>query len=529
MVFLGEESLEWALKHLTRYYDSDFCPVAFEFSAIKQGWTSIKSHLRSIDLDEYTPQSPLIHLAPKANGTFRVVHRLDPIDSLLYTALVYEVHRIIEDYRIPESESIACSYRIKPDVSGSFFDREETGWDNFTRKTELLADEYVGGYVLTCDIADFYNQIYLHRIQNVLAEAGPAEGEPRAKAIECFLTRLNTKTSRGVPVGPAASIVLAEAIMADIDKKILAYTHDFVRWVDDIRIFLSSEWEATYVLHELTRYLYSNHRLVLSGEKTLILQVKDFKARYFRDREAEEKSAISATAEVLALDQIMAEMLAGLPAYEAADLAMDIDVERERIHEKISELSEFEVLSKAYLQLLDKMLSADRLDMTMLRRIFRVAARHRIRSILPLSLTNFTKLLPVVREVVIYLYRVVNEEVVKRHWSLFQDIMKAKQMSLPFVNMWVSFLLTNSHFAGTDIPNVLAIRDRALIARRDKDTTWVKSYKDGLDNLPPWDRRAVLYSASILSSDELKHWASLVAGKGDPLDKALAEYVVLQH
>lgn len=529
MVLLKSDSLDWALEHINHYYDSDFFPDAFEFDAIKHGWGYIKSYLMSIDLDDYIPSSPLLCLAPKANGTFRVVHRLDPLDALLYTALVYELFEDIENYRLPESENIACSYRIKPDASGSFFDKEDTGWDNFAGKTKELIGKFDGGYVLVCDIADFYNQIYIHRIQNVLEEAGSIKDEPRAKTIETFLIRLNTKTSQGIPVGPAASILLAEVIMADIDSMIYAETHDFVRWVDDIRIFFSSEWEATYALHDLTRYLYSTHRLILSGEKTMILPVADFKSKHFRSPETEEALARYATAEELAHNKVLDEFLSSLPPYSELDIADDLEIEYEHIYVKMLELSDFEIISKAYPELFEKALQMDHIDMPMLRHLLRAAGRYRIRSITPIVLQNFVPLLPVIREVVIYLKRILNKELIMRNSSAIEKIISSDQMNLPYVSMWISYLLADKRFEGTPIPSKISIRDRALIARRDRDTTWVKSNKAGLDNLSPWDRRAVIYSASILSHSELKHWAGLVASKGDPLDKALAEYVITQN
>ncbi len=257
MVSIKETALEWAFKHLTRYYDSDFYPKSFEFEAIENNWPSVKDFIIALDLNKYTPKSPFISLAPKANGTYRIVHKLDPIDSLIYTALVYEIHQIIEDYRIPASEHIACSYRIKPDINGSFFDRNENGWSQHKRRIKCLSEKFKNGYVISCDITDFYNQIYTHRIQNIISEAGGGNFDEQAKILENFLHNLNTKTSRGVPVGPAASIVLAEAIMADIDKKIMSYTRDFTRWVDDIIIFIKNKEDAAFVFHQLTKYLYS--------------------------------------------------------------------------------------------------------------------------------------------------------------------------------------------------------------------------------------------------------------------------------
>jgi hypothetical protein len=131
---------------------------------------------------------------------------LDPLDALIYTALVKRSAEVFENYRIAESEGIACSYRITPDLTGSFFGPSEDGWSRFNSRTRDLAEEYEDGAVLICDFVDFYNQIYTHRLRNVIAEAGGTALEEYAKVVEYFVHGLNDKTSRGIPVGPAASI-----------------------------------------------------------------------------------------------------------------------------------------------------------------------------------------------------------------------------------------------------------------------------------------------------------------------------------
>ena len=188
---LKDTSLEWALRHLNKYYDSDFYPKPFEYEAINSYWTEVKRYIQNLDLSNYVPKTPFTSLAFKSKGTFRVVHQLEPIDAIIFTALVYELCQIIEDYRIPKTERIACSYRLETSVKGSFFDEENNGWSNYIGKSEDLANSYLEGYVLLCDITDFYNQIYLHRIQNIISEAGGDEYSNHAKFLEKFLMGLN--------------------------------------------------------------------------------------------------------------------------------------------------------------------------------------------------------------------------------------------------------------------------------------------------------------------------------------------------
>ena len=89
------------------------------------------------------------------------------------------------------------------------------------------------------DITDFYNQIYLHRLNNAI-ESADAQLKPVADDIETFLTTLNSKSSQGVPVEPAASIVMAEAVLIDVDAFLQDQGVVHTRYADDIRVFSNS-------------------------------------------------------------------------------------------------------------------------------------------------------------------------------------------------------------------------------------------------------------------------------------------------
>jgi hypothetical protein len=54
------------------------------------------------------------------------------------------VCEVIEQYRIPESENIVYSYRIKPDLEGSFFS-SGTVWDIYVSRIYELSEEYKEG------------------------------------------------------------------------------------------------------------------------------------------------------------------------------------------------------------------------------------------------------------------------------------------------------------------------------------------------------------------------------------------------
>ncbi len=518
---LKEEHLEWSLKHLQKYSHSDFYPRLFEFHAISHNWAEVKDYLLSLDLDAYQPKAPMINLAPKPNGTFRVVHQLDPIDSLIYTSLIREVSEVIENYRIPETQKKVFSYRIKPDLEGSFFPNDSTGWDDYLTRMDELTANYAEGYVVVADITDFYNQIYTHRIRNLISEAGDGSYDDQARTADAFLLSLNLQTSKGIPVGPAPSIILSELIMASIDKKILNYTHDFVRYSDDIRIFFARPEDAIRALHDLTQYLYTYHRLVFSGEKTRILSTSSFTKLYMAREDKTANAAVRAKADQITQGKIQ-ELLDNLPPY-SHDFNYD-EVYEETLVKVLSE-QQLELLATTYGELFKTAYSASPRNYTMLRHILRQSGRYRIRSIVPSVLDSFYGLRPIVRETVIYLNAVINDRVVLENKTKFEGLLSSFFMKLPFINIWVSYLLQNKCFNSIGLhppyDAILSQRAQALIALRRRDTTWVRGYRDNINVLGPWDKRAVLYSASILPPDEMKPWAATLASTGDIVDKSI--------
>jgi len=333
---------------------------------------------------------------------------------------------------------------------------------------------------------------------------------------------MNRKTSRGIPVGPAPSIILAELIMANIDNFIRDnHTNMFVRYVDDIRIFFDTVEEAVTTLHDLTSFLYSYHRLVLSSEKTRILKVEEFTSKYALDEQKVEEAAIMDEADELTSAK-MEELIENLPPYSGD---FDYDEEYEETLQKILTDEQFSLLASAYYKLVERAVAPPR-EYTMLRHVLRQAARYRIRSIIPLILDNFHKIVPVIRETVIYLNAVINNKVIQENQARFEQIFSHFFMTLPFVNLWVSYLLQNDSFNEINLPanyrRIISTRDQALIALRRQDTTWVRSYREKIDLLGFWDRRAALYSFSLLPASEMLPLITSIAASGDIIDKSVA-------
>lgn len=519
---LQDNSLEWALTHITSFGDTDILPVPFEYLAIRHDWDRIRPQLAGIDLEGYRPNSKAPveigpharFLVPKPSTGFRIVHQLDPLDALLYTAMVREVAQNVESTRVPVAQNVACSYRVNIDTQGRFF-AEDRGWPTFQSQSAELAKE--AKYVLLADIADFYNQLYQHRIENALETA--TVDVNRAKNIEGFLNKVSARHSRGVPVGPMASIILAEACLIDVDSLLITRGWSHTRYVDDFRVFGQSYEECLNALHSLTDYLYTGHRLCLQSSKTRIRLVETFIERDLKDPER--------LAEQGKIDKLQAliDQLRDITGYtfNLDDLA-DSDV-NDAVRDSLKEVFQTFV-------------GEEQISVGPIRYLLRRASSMRTRIIMRSLLENIEKLVPAFRDVAEYLIAVMPGDAKYRRPigdRLLEFADRSPYGRLPFIRTWLLHIFTQCPNTIEDAKLLalchdaeaqLGLRPRALAAKSLNDVAWVRSMKETWSNTSPRDQRAIVWAGSVLPDDEKKPWLNTVKSHHDLVVAAIATAVL---
>ena len=475
-----------------------------EFDALWHSWDEVKHELTSKNVNKLWVTHPRALPARKPKGVFRVVHQLEPVDALIYTALAYQVAPDVENARIAADQRVACSYRLNV-ADGNFF-ASGTGYTDFTSKTEELALAYE--YVLTTDITDFYNQIYLHRLNSAIEDANPTL-KPVGDDIEWFITTLNNKSSQGIPVGPAASIVMAEAIMVDIDQFLLGRGMPHTRYVDDIRVFSNSERSLSKILQDLTLYLYEQHRLTLSGEKTEILPATRFVEQHLHNSYAEERLKIFRSLEIFN------------PYADEYD------------ESSFEEEDEDTLLRRKLLEVTTRILEFEHLDLGLARSVIRRARRNNVAELIEPILANFSFFSPVINDVALYLAEVTDDESCGRLTPQLGSIIQSEVSDNGLVRFWMEWYLSRSPIfqRDNDIRSFLYssrnIENQARAAVISRNLTWVREKKNEIYNLGTWGRRAVLYSSQILPGDEKRHWLRMTIGSTPILaDKWVAKWIL---
>lgn len=504
-----KESLDWAIKSTNHYGDTDIFPTPFEYEAIKANWIEVQANLAVRDLASFSSSAPRIILMPKPDGTFRVAKQLDPFDSLLYSAILYEMAPNIESYRV--HSKIACSYRIDVQANGQIF-QEENGWDNFHSRSKELAESGKFKYVLMLDIADFYNQVSHHRIENALESANI--NRERAKNVENFLGSITATFSKGVPVGPIPSIILAEICLDDVDKRLLGKSISFARYVDDFRIFCSSKGHALNILQDLTEYFYTSHRFSFQSNKTKIVDIDSFTKRELEDPKEQEETL------------------------KVKNINDFIDIVSENLgyvitEDDISSETEAAINIENLNTLFKKCIVQKPLRLGFARYLLRRATKLRIRDTYELILANLETLAPVFSEVCKYFEKTLNQESAdKVKPVLYSFLSKNDYGKLPFVRMWVFDLLSKRPELFTfeealalaeDSNETLGLRPTALIARAYNRIDWIRQYKENWQCHDPWERRAIIWATSVLPMDERRPWVGkLKDTTSDLLEKSVA-------
>jgi hypothetical protein len=509
MFNLTESELDDAIAVINHHGYSSMLPALHEWERIKSNWSGIKNFIKSIDLDTYSPFKPMKVFSPKSRSNIRIVHLLHPQDLIIYTALVLIIKNDIESNRLTKKARRVFSYRITKD-SNRLYESSGT-YDLYLDQLRSKSEKQNVRFVAVADIADFYPRIYQHRLENaVQAVASTQRGVEVARVlVKKLISNLMENNSYGIPVGPYASRILAEALLIDVDAYLHSNRHDFVRWVDDYSIFCKSEYEAQSTLFKLGEWLYDQHGLTLQSEKTKILTVEDYSERVLpqpddtvRDRDS------------------VINLLRDISTNDYNDEWSDEDLDDELIETTLQELQAIDLVNMLNDSVSDRALVDYEVISYVLTRLPKMPdeLNEIKRDVLDFVIEHAELLYPVAEQVAKFvasfghLSKVEKKRIAKK---LLKPIQSSRNPPPDFYSMWMLNIFTTSkdwnnvseiakiyQSSSSEVVKRSAALAIAVCGTRAEALVVKGDYESGSDLL----KLAILEASHKLGTDERKHW-----------------------
>lgn len=275
---------------------SDITSESLELDLIGQFRTEFEAEVRAklnrgnVDDMEFRPLQHI--LTPKNRHVFdyRKAAILTPACAAKYLALVFQYADIVEEARVSVDQNVVFSCRFNP-TSESVFDKS-IGYSQWREQTKILASQQSCEYVVSCDIAAFYDRVNIHRIESTLLSIGVPQ--QLVQSTNKLLLFWSKKDSYGIPVGNIASRVLAEAALIDIDQYLIDQGIVFTRYVDDFRLFAPNLIVAQEWMNKLTTRLFRDG-LMLNVGKTQIREAESGKGDEEPEKVSEKAEEASET------------------------------------------------------------------------------------------------------------------------------------------------------------------------------------------------------------------------------------------
>lgn len=502
-------SLEWAVDFVQAHSDGDLFPKVLEIDALASDKAHFVSQLAGVDLGTVPPGSCRRFLVPKDELSYRQATQLDPQDSIILCALIYQFGMQIETLRLPATK--VFSYRFQPTVADGLYS-SKTAWNDFWTKASIDSAEH--SHILYCDIADFYNQIYHHTVENQLITAGfPNQA---VRWIDDLLKSTTAGVSRGVPIGPHPIHLIAETTLIPVDNSLVVAGVKFLRYADDIIIFCNSAREAKTALSTIATVLDKQQRLMLQRHKTKLYEPSEFQR--VCSQMIEDRPINSNEKYLLAL----IKKYSGGNPYKTISFA------------QVATIDWAAISAESIRTVIEQYIAATPIDYIRLRWFYRRLAQIGHPGAIEISLEKLEALGPCFANICFYLASVqsVPPEDWKRIGAKLLELLGSPEVQASeYFRLLVLSLFTRNehinHFSTLrsifQTSDAFVRREVVLAARINGALDWVRELKEDYPSMDPWQQRAMLFAVAGLAKDERKYFIGRQK-ISRPFEKSLAKW-----
>lgn len=221
-------------------------------SHVQAVWPTVKLAIQSSD---YQPSAVRKVEIPKPDGGTRTLGIPTLLDRMIQQAISQQLMIIYND---TFSES---SYGFRPQRNA--------------HQALLKAREYVNtgySYVVDIDMAKFFDRVNHNYLLNLLSSRIKDKrvlrlihGYLKAGAMKDGIASVNRE---GTPQGGPLSPILSNILLDKLDKELESRGHRFVRYADDVCVFVKSKRSSVRVLNSISTYIEEELKLEVNRHKS---------------------------------------------------------------------------------------------------------------------------------------------------------------------------------------------------------------------------------------------------------------------